>query len=143
MSDRLFLDTNLLVYAYDVSAGPRHQQAISLIAELSQHGTIVVSTQVLIELTACLRRKIPKPLPTDEIQKVLVEIMNAWLIFVNRPESVLAALELETQFQLSFWDALILHAAQASSASILYTEDLNHGQIYGSVRVVNPFSTAV
>lgn len=139
MSDRFFLDTNLLVYAYDVSAGSRHRQALAIIAQLSQSGTLVVSTQVLIELAACLRRKVSKPLPVPDIQRIILEVMDAWQIFVNQPESILAALDLELRFQLSFWDALILQAAQSSSSNILYSEDFNHGQLYNGVRVVNPF----
>lgn len=139
MSDRFFLDTNLLVYAYDVSAGSRHRQALAIIAQLSQSGTLVVSTQVLIELAACLRRKVSRPLPVPDIQRIILEVMDAWQIFVNQPESIVAALDLESRFQLSFWDALILQAAQSSSSNILYSEDFNHGQLYNGVRVVNPF----
>jgi predicted nucleic acid-binding protein len=74
-----------------------------------------------------------------EIRKVISELQQEWEVFVNGPEAVLRALEPKDRFQMSFWDSPILQAAQASSATILYTEHLNHGQAYGSVQVVNPF----
>lgn len=60
---------------------------------------------------------------------------------VNNGESILEALDVEGRYRISFWDALVLHAAQASGAEILYSEDLSDGQIYRGVRVVNPFKT--
>ncbi len=98
-----------------------------------------MSTQVLQELAVCLRRKASKPLSPAEIRKVIAELLQDWEVFVNGPDAVLDALALEDAFQVSFWDALILQAAQSSAATTLYTEDLNHGQIYGKVRLVNPF----
>jgi predicted nucleic acid-binding protein len=62
----------------------------------------------------------------------------SWRVIVNDGESVLAALELEDQYRISFWDALVIHSAQVAGAEILYSEDLSDGQLYGSVRVVNP-----
>jgi predicted nucleic acid-binding protein len=70
-----------------------------------------------------------------------VSELQAWEVFVNNSDSVLHALEIEEQYQVSFWDALIINAAHSSGTEILYTEDLNHRQIYGGVRVVNPFKS--
>lgn len=58
---------------------------------------------------------------------------------VNSEHSIVEAIRIEERFGLSFWDALILQAAQSSGAGTLYTEDLNHGQRYGSVEAINPF----
>ena len=65
-----------------------------------------------------------------------------WHTVVNDGSSILDAMLLEKQFGISFWDALILHAADAAGAQVLYSEDLSHGQVYGNVRVVNPFHSA-
>ena len=73
----------------------------------------------------------------QEIRR-LIEDYLSWEIVVNTPQSVLAALEIEEKYHVSYWDALILHAAESCGAQVLYTEDLNAGQRYGSVQVINP-----
>ena len=65
-----------------------------------------------------------------------------WHLVVNGGESILDALDLEARYQISFWDALVVHAAHASGAEVLYSEDLSDGQTYGSVRVINPLRPA-
>ena len=62
-----------------------------------------------------------------------------WEVVINTPDSVVQALDLEQHYRVSFWDALILHAAEASGASVLYSRDFASGRTYGSTRVVNPF----
>lgn len=139
MSDKFFLDTNILIYAYDGSDPAKHAIALSLIEAISKSGTPVVSTQVLQEFAAAVRRKAKPLLSTRKVQEILVEILQAWEVFVGNAVTIISALEIEERFKVFFWDALILSAAHSSSATILYTEDLNHGQTYGSVQVVNPF----
>jgi len=138
MSDRCFVDTNLLVYAHDVSAGGKHDRARELIESLWRDRSGVLSTQVLQELYVSLR-KAPRPLPASEARQVVSDYLR-WEIVVNTGESVLEAVDIETRYRLSFWDALIVQAAAASGAERLYSEDLSHGQAYGAVRVVNPFT---
>jgi predicted nucleic acid-binding protein len=133
------VDANILVYAYDDSAGPKHAIALSLLNEVLQSGAAIISTQVLQELVICLRRKVTHPLANKEIRKIVSELLDECEVFVNNTESVLRSLEIEERYKTSFWDALILHAAQESAAQTLCTEDLNHGQMYGTVRVLNPF----
>jgi predicted nucleic acid-binding protein len=131
MSDKCFVDTNVLVYAHDSSAGWKHDTAHALMAQLWGSGSGVLSTQVLQELCVVLRRRAALPLSTDDTRKV-VETFLSWEIVVNTPVSVLRALYLESRYQISFWDALILQAAEISGAAILYSEDLASGQKYGS-----------
>jgi predicted nucleic acid-binding protein len=95
---------------------------------------------VLQELAVCLRREVVRPLDLKEIRKIVTELQE-WEVFVNNGESVLRALEIEQQYQISFWDGLIINAAHSSGAEILYTEDLNDGQVFGGVWVVNPFKS--
>jgi len=98
-----------------------------------------VITQVLQELCVNLRRKAVKPLTMEETRS-LIQDYSEWEIVVNTPDSVIEALTIETRYQVSFWDALIIQAAERSGATILYSEDFSHGQTYGSVRVVNPLN---
>jgi predicted nucleic acid-binding protein len=138
MADKFFVDTNILVYAYDRSAGRKHQKAKTLVEELWRSGSGVVSTQVLQELAANLRRKCSPPLGPDETRQLIQDYL-AWEVVVNGPESTLQALDLESRYKISFWDALVLHAAETVGAVTLYSEDLSHRQRYGTVLVVNPF----
>jgi len=138
MSDKYFVDTNILVYAHDRSAGAKHDRARTLIEQLWQSGNGVLSTLVLQELCLNLRRKSNPPLQIEETRRLLQDYLS-WEIVVNSPESVLQALEIEDRYKTSFWDALILHAAEISGAAVLYSEDFSANQKYGSVRVVNPF----
>jgi predicted nucleic acid-binding protein len=97
----------------------------------------VLSTQVLQELCFNLRRKVARPLPVEEVRRLIQDYLS-WEIVVNTPESVIQALEIEVRYKVSFWDALVLHAAESSGAAILYSEDLSAGQRYGAIQVVNP-----
>jgi predicted nucleic acid-binding protein len=140
MSDRYFVDTNILMYAHDASAGVKHKRARSLVEELWRDRTGVLSTQVLQELSVNLSRKAAHPLDIKATRDVVADYLT-WQVVVNGGESILEALDLEARYRISFWDALIVQAAQASGAEVLYSEDLSAGHRYGSVRVVNPFTT--
>jgi len=137
MSDKCFVDTNILVYAHDRSAGLKQQRAQMLLEQLWDSGQGVLSTQVLQELCVNLRRKISRPLAVEEV-RLLIRDYATWEIITNTPESVLQALDIELRYKTSFWDALILQAAESSGAAILYSEDLATGQRYRAVRVINP-----
>ena len=135
MSGKCFVDTDILFYAHDRQAGPKHDRAKRLLVELLDSDSGVLSTQVLQELCVNLRRK--GNLAADETRRLIQDFL-AWEIVVNTAESVLGALEIESRHDISFWDALIIYAAQAAGAETLYSEDLNDGQMFGSVRIVNP-----
>lgn len=137
MSDRYFVDTNILMYAHDTAAGDKHARAKTLVEDLWQNRSGVVSTQVLQELAVNLRRKAGRPPDARATREIIADYLT-WQVVVNGGESILHALDLSERYQISFWDALILHAAQTTGAEILYSEDLSHGETYGSVRVVNP-----
>jgi predicted nucleic acid-binding protein len=137
MSDKYFVDTNILVYAHDRSAGVKHLRAQSLLERLWNTGRGVLSTQVLQELCINLRRMAGNPMPMNEV-RLLIREYSTWEIVTNSPESTLLALDIESRYKTSFWDALILQAAERSGASILYSEDLAAGQRYGPVQVINP-----
>jgi predicted nucleic acid-binding protein len=138
MSDRVFVDTNVLVYAFDRASGAKHDMARRLIRGLWESGTGVLSTQVLQEFAVYLRRKVARSLSASETREVLQEYMG-WTIVVNSAQSTLRALEIEERYKISFWDALVIQAAETAGAEIIYTEDLSDGQSYCDVRAVNPF----
>jgi len=138
MSDKCFVDTNILVYAHDRGAGAKQEAARSLIERLWISGDGALSTQVLQELCVNLRRKATHPLSIDETKK-LIQDYSTWEIVVNTAESTIEALAIELRYKISFWDALIVQAAATSGATVLYSEDLSDRQEYGSVKVVNPF----
>ena len=141
MSDRYFVDTNILMYAPDTAAGEKHQRAKALVEQLWETRAGVVSTQVLQELAVNLRRKSKKPLNAKATRELVSDYL-AWQVVVNGGDSILEALDLEARYQISFWDALIVQAAHVSGAEILYSEDLSDGRRYGAVRVINPFRPA-
>jgi len=92
---------------------------------------------VLQELCVNLRRKAGRPGDLKTAREIIADYL-AWDVVTNTGESILGALELEERHRISFWDALVIHAAETSRAEVVYSEDLSDGQIYGAVRVVNP-----
>jgi predicted nucleic acid-binding protein len=139
MSDKFFVDTNILLYAHAAATGPKHDRARSLIESLWKSGAGVLSTQVLQEFCVNLRRKTARPLSIEQTRKLVQDYMT-WDVVVNTAGSILEALVIEQRYNVSFWDALILQAATASGATVVYSEDLSDGQTYGPLRVVNPLN---
>lgn len=138
MPAKCFVDTNVLIYAHDAASGSRHDQAKAVVARLWNEGGAVISTQVLQEFAVnILKKTVSPPLP-ETLREWIADYLQ-WEVVVNDGPAVLEALSMQARFQLSFWDALIVHAANAAQAQILYSEDLNHGQHYGSVLAQNPF----
>jgi predicted nucleic acid-binding protein len=138
MSDRYFVDTNVLMYAHDTAAGEKHERAKGVVETLWRDRSGAVSTQVLEELCVNLRRKSSKPLDIKATRDIVMDYLT-WHLVVNGGASILDALEIEQRYNVSFWDALVIAAAQECGANVLYSEDFSDGQLYGSVRVVNPF----
>jgi predicted nucleic acid-binding protein len=139
MSEKYFVDTNILIYAHDVSTGAKHLRAREVVERLWETGEGVLSTQVLQELCVNLRRKVKKPIPVEEVRSLVQDYLS-WDVVVNTSASVLQALDLELRYKVSFWDALVLQAAEASGATILYSEDLAKDQHYGALQIVNPLA---
>jgi len=136
MSKAAFFDTNVLVYADDDSAPAKQHRAIALLSEHLKQRTAVVSLQVLQEYFVTLTRKLAVP---PEIAQSKVEVLARARVVQFRAEDVIAAIELHRLTSISFWDALIVHAARSAGAAVLYSEDFQPGAVLGGVRVVNPF----
>ena len=139
MSDRIFIDTNVLAYALD-AAEPRKQKIASRRLDSEQRrGELVVSTQVLQELYVCLTRG-KYPIASSEVAERAVSDAAALTVVQVDTALILEAIAHSRTSKLSFWDALILRAAAAAGCTALLTEDLNHGQVVDGVRIENPFA---
>lgn len=138
MTDRVFIDTNILVYAHDLDAKEKQAIAAKLVTDLWKAHTGVLSTQVLQEFYVTLTRKIPKPLKLINARKILRNYFS-WDIVINDIPIIRQASEIEETYKLSFWDALIISAAYSKNCESLFTEDLQHGQAIEGIRILNPF----
>ena len=137
--DSCFVDTNILVYAHTPTEGSKYDVAGALLNDLWQSRRGVLSTQVIQEFCYVLTRKMRPPRPVPEVVKRARNFLS-WSIINSSPQLAIQALELTELYHVSYWDALIIRAAQSVQCAVLYTEDLNNGQQFGSVRVVNPFA---
>jgi predicted nucleic acid-binding protein len=138
MNGKCFVDTNVLVYAHDHTSGMKYDKARLLTRQLWTLDNAVISTQVLQELYSALRRRSAYPLSQSEAEEILRDYFE-WEVIVNTRSSILRAIEFEIRYKISFWDGLILQAAEAARAEVVYTEDLSHGQLYAGIKVINPF----
>jgi predicted nucleic acid-binding protein len=132
---KAFFDTNVLLYMYGGDVG-KQARAKELFRQYAQAGRMLLSTQVVQEFYAAGSRKLGMPRP--ELRDATAALLDSPLIIVG-PLQITSAIQNEERYRISFWDALILAAAESGGAAILYTEDLNDGQQYGTVLVRNPF----
>ncbi len=139
MSGKTFVDTNVLVYAYDRSHAGKNETARSLVADLWASGLGVLSTQVLQEFFVTVTAKVPRPLKIEKAREIVRDLLR-WEVVVNDAESLVGAADLQKRYGYSFWDSLIIRAAVEAGADILVTEDLAAGQTIGGVTIRNPFS---
>ncbi|NOZ96082.1 MAG: PIN domain-containing protein [Acidobacteria bacterium] len=137
MTGPFFVDTNVLVYADDRSSGPKQALAQDLIRSAFRSAFGTVSTQVLAELFAVATRKLG--LPAKSVRR-RVEIYSSLRVHRLAPDDLLAAIDLHRLHELSIWDALIVRSALVTGCRVLYTEDLQHGQTFDGLRIVNPFT---
>ena len=140
MSDRSFIDTNVLVYAHDRDASPKNAIAVALLRELWANRLGVVSMQVLHEFYVNVTRKIASPLSKDFARRV-VSSYGMWCVETT-PIEISAAFRIEDESQIGFWDALIVAAAAKSGATRILSEDLNAGQKIAGMVVENPFASS-
>ena len=136
--DRIFIDTNILIYAYDATAGEKHASASNLLIDLWNSRLGVVSTQVLQEFFVNVVQKIPKPID-KRIAREIVKDLLKWHVVVINGNSILDAIDISSRYHYSFWDAMIIESAIRGNARILMTEDLQNGQKIGGVTIKNPF----
>jgi predicted nucleic acid-binding protein len=138
VADRSFIDTNILVYAHDLGQNAKHDRAKALVERLWHERSGLLSTQVIQEFYVNVLRKAARPIPTEEARR-LVEDYLCWPLIGNDGASILGALQFERDHGVSFWDALILDAANRGGAAVLYSEDFSNGRKYGATTIINPF----
>jgi predicted nucleic acid-binding protein len=136
--DKVFLDTNILVYAHDISAREKHKIALEIMENLWDSGLGILSTQVLQEFFPIATKKIPYPLSIRSAKEV-ISVLLTWDVVVNDSKNILEAIDIYEQHKYSFWDSLIIQAAIKGNASLLLTEDFKDGQAIEGLKIENPF----
>ena len=137
-SDLQFVDTNILVYAHDTSAGKKHIRATELIRELWQSGGGCSSIQVLHEFYVTVTRKVAKPLAPEVAAQIIADL-SVWQVHRPGVQDLLDAIRLQHRYETSFWDAMIIASAIQLGCRTIWSEDLNPGQVYEQLRVLDPF----
>jgi predicted nucleic acid-binding protein len=138
---REFLDTNVLVYAHDTTAGDKRERAVNLFERLAHDRTVVLSVQVLQEFFVTVTRKLPNPLTVMDAEALVADLSTMPTHAPSGPD-VLAAIELHRTLDISFWDAMVIRSASQLHCSILWSEDLSSGRSYNGVEIRNPFLTS-
>lgn len=134
----VFVDTNVLVYAFDADAGLKFEKAQSILKDCWNNQSGSLSTQVLQEFYVTVTKKLIRKMDKQSARNI-VQVYKAWSVRSITPEDIIDASEFEEQNQISFWDSLIITIAQKTGAKTLYSEDMQDGQKFGSLTIVNPF----
>jgi predicted nucleic acid-binding protein len=140
MSDRTFIDTNILLYAHDADSGEKHAIADRVLRELWITGTGVLSVQVLQEFYVNVTRKIRSPLSREQARSIVNDYVE-WATETT-PAEIVTAFRIEDESRIGFWDALIVSSAAKSGAARILSEDLNAGQRIAGILIENPFAGA-
>ena len=130
------LDTNVLVYAVDSTPGHSKKRAVAI--ELIQKADFGLSAQVMQEFYVTVTKKFQRPLSSEKAIEFL-DSLNAFPIIPTDYTLINEGIRNSIEYQISYWDGAILAAAERLKAPVLYSEDLSHGQLYGHIKVVNPF----
>lgn len=138
--DYHFVDTNVLVYAHDHSAGIKREQAKALVQTLWESRAGCLSIQVLQEFYATITRKVAHPMSIEAAAGIIADL-GTWRIHEPHVEDIMGAIRIQIRYKISFWDAMILQSAVQLGCPVLWSEDLNAGQEYQKVRVRNPFDS--
>jgi predicted nucleic acid-binding protein len=142
VSQLRFFDTNILVYAYDRTAGRKHTAAARLVEQCWENEDGCLSIQVLQEFYVTVTRKIARPLDNQAARQLVADLAH-WRLHVPEAEDVLGAIDLQQTFHLSLWNAMIVQSAARLGCGQLLSEDLSHGETYGEVQAINPFQPRI
>ena len=133
-----FFDTNVVLYAFDASGGAKRKIAGDLICDHMENRIIAVSAQVLGEFFVNVTGKFVPPMSMADAKEAIDQLCQFTVVPLDQV-LVLRAIEACKRYQLSYWDGLIVAAAERADCEVLYSEDLNHEQAYCGVQAVNPF----
>jgi len=141
MSDRVFLDTNIVVYLFDDDSPERQARAAEILRADGETMELVLSTQVLQEFYVAVTRKLERPVAKDDALLAVQSLIELTVTQLD-PDMIVSAIELSQAHTISFWDALIVEAALSSGCQRLLTEDMQDGRRFGELLVENPFQSA-
>ncbi len=136
--DKVFVDTNLIVYAYDKDAGEKHRIAADIMKDLWHSGLGTISTQILQEFFVTLTKKISAPLNISVVRE-MIRRLSRWDVVLIDADLIIRATELQERYKYSFWDSLIIASAIAGGVKTILSEDLTDGQIIQGITIENPF----
>jgi predicted nucleic acid-binding protein len=135
--ERVFVDTNILVYAHSAANSSKEIKARELVKTLwSEEGKPVISVQVLQELHVNL---IKAEVDRDQVEEIIVDYMD-WKVIDNSRQLLLDAIQEQARWKLSLWDSLILAAAREAECNILFSEDFSNRENYGGIKAINPLT---
>lgn len=140
MIDKIFIDTNILVYLFDKTERSKQNQAKKIIFERLSSSKFFLNVQVINEFINITSKKISFPIQFNR-QKEIIDLLNDIFIIASLSlETTLLAIEIKNKYKFSFWDSLIISSAIENKCNILYSEDMQHGFIIEStLTIVNPF----
>jgi predicted nucleic acid-binding protein len=139
MSDKTFVDTNVLIYAHDVDARGKHETAKSVLHQLWSERNGALSLQVLQEFYVNVTRKLSRPI-SKQSARLVVNSYAIWCVD-TAPAEISTAFRIEDESRIGFWDALIIASALKCGATRILSEDLNAGQTIAGIHIENPFAT--
>jgi predicted nucleic acid-binding protein len=142
MSDVVFVDSNILIYAHDADAGPKRGRAEAILRQLWESGAGRTSVQVLQEFYVNVTRKLAAPVAHMTAREI-VSSYGAWVREPTTPAIVVRAIDIAALAKIQFWDALIVASAEQAEAIYLYSEDLSSGQTIAGIKILNPLVTSV
>jgi predicted nucleic acid-binding protein len=135
------VETSVLVYAHDASAGLKPERARTLIESLWESQSGFLSIQVLEEFYVTVTRKVARPLAGEAAAQSVADL-SACRVHAPEAADVLDAIEIHRRYGISLWDALVIQSAARMGCQTLWSEDLSRGQIYAGIPIMNPFMAA-
>jgi predicted nucleic acid-binding protein len=139
---RQFVDSNILVYSFDLQSDEKSRKARELLDNLWKQRVGCLSFQVLQEFFVSVTARLPVPLSAAEAARK-VAVFSEWTLHRPDKSDLFAAIELHQDLRIAFWDAMIIQSARRLGCRLLWSEDLNNGQTYAGVMVRNPFVEVV
>jgi len=141
MTDRIFFDTNTVVYLFDSSEKEKHFRINELLSEYIGKISVCISSQVINEFISITTGRIKNPIRFEKQKEILKFLKIIFIISPLTVDTSLTAVDLKQKYRFSYWDSLILASALENACSLIYSEDMQHNQIIeGKLRIINPFN---
>ena len=138
--DKIFIDSNFFLYLFDKDEKKKRQHCSNLLLKLEASYTIVISTQVIKELSSVLLRKFHYPISD---LKVFINQLEMFEVAETPPATIQKGLDIMSSYQLSFWDSIICATASSANCVLIISEDMQDGQEILGIKVQSPFSISL